>query len=216
MIESATNYRVLTPRATLTGLGDSLANLLVAPLPEGALCWVIAEASLWRLAKSSLAAVGPTVIATSKGVGVPGRWIEYGAGGDAEPPTILAANASGPFDFPISGDFGEPPGMSVTFDASLAGQEFIISAWAEITNGDLVNPHSWNAALLLNNDIVTPIIATALSELAAGGTVLAHMQYLHVLVADDPSPTFTPGYQADGAGPDLILGCISVIRNPPP
>lgn len=81
MIEAATNYRLLTPRATLTGLGDSLANVITNVLPDGALCWVLAEESLWRFSRHSTAAVSSTVIATSRGAGVPGRWIEYGAGG---------------------------------------------------------------------------------------------------------------------------------------
>lgn len=90
MIEAATNYRMLTPRATLTGGADSLANVIADPLPNGALCWVIAEDSLWRFAKYSTAGVTSTCIATSRGAGVPGRWLEYGAGGGGGGANVLS------------------------------------------------------------------------------------------------------------------------------
>ena len=58
---SAAQYRVLDPKALLTGAdGDSLENVLIDPLPDGALCWVIAEEAMYRLAKFSLTAPSGT------------------------------------------------------------------------------------------------------------------------------------------------------------
>jgi hypothetical protein len=66
---------VIDTRLTLLGpTGDALENMIVEPLPNGSLCWVINENSLWYLAKYSLDAVSASVIATSKGAGVAGRW----------------------------------------------------------------------------------------------------------------------------------------------
>lgn len=80
---SAVSYRVLDPKPLLLGAsGDSLQNVIVDPYPNGALVFVEDQASIYRLAKNSLAAVSaPDIIATARGAGSPGRWIKYAAGG---------------------------------------------------------------------------------------------------------------------------------------
>jgi hypothetical protein len=79
MHNSATPYRVLDPKLTLTGAsGDSLQNTIVDPLPNGSVAWVIAENGFWYLAKYSTEAVGADVIATIRGSGSPGRWKRVG------------------------------------------------------------------------------------------------------------------------------------------
>ncbi len=57
------------------GQGDSLQELAVTILPDGAVCSV-ATVGVYQLDKTSVAAVSaPDVIATSAGSGVPGRWL---------------------------------------------------------------------------------------------------------------------------------------------
>jgi len=71
---SDTALRLLAPRANLlgTGDGDSLQNINTTYLPNGAFCWVNANATLYRLDKTSTAASAPdAVIVPASG---PGRW----------------------------------------------------------------------------------------------------------------------------------------------
>jgi hypothetical protein len=66
--------RLLTPRPMLLGTGDadSLQNVDTTELPNGALCWVVSNATLYRLDAASTAASAPdAVIVPASG---PGRW----------------------------------------------------------------------------------------------------------------------------------------------
>lgn len=72
---AATALRLLAPRAVAlgTGDGDSLQNVDTTELPNGALCWVNGDATLFRLDKLSTEAASPDlVIVPASG---PGRWI---------------------------------------------------------------------------------------------------------------------------------------------
>ena len=74
MQNAATALRLLAPRAALlgTGNGDSLQNVNTTELPNGALCWVNANATLYRLDRTSVAASAPdAIIVPASG---PGRW----------------------------------------------------------------------------------------------------------------------------------------------
>jgi hypothetical protein len=77
--KAAVAFRLLGPRQGLSGpIPESLENIIIDPLPDGALCWVITEQQLYYLDKHSMAAVAPPdVIATSKGPGFPGRWVKF-------------------------------------------------------------------------------------------------------------------------------------------
>lgn len=83
----AVSFRLLSPRATLLGAsGTSLENIIIDPLEDGSLSFVVAENAVYYLAKESvLAPAPPLIIATSKGVGVPGRWIQLTGGGGIGP-----------------------------------------------------------------------------------------------------------------------------------
>jgi hypothetical protein len=75
MQNADTALRLLTPRPTLLGTGDadSLQNVNTTELPNGALCWVVSNATLYRLDAASTAASAPdAVIVPAAG---PGRWI---------------------------------------------------------------------------------------------------------------------------------------------
>jgi hypothetical protein len=75
MQHAATTLRLLAPRANLLGTGDSdsLQNVDTTELPNGALCWVNANATLYRLDSLSVAASAPdAIIVPASG---PGRWI---------------------------------------------------------------------------------------------------------------------------------------------
>jgi hypothetical protein len=70
-----TALRLLAPRASVlgTGDGDSLQNIDTTILANGSLCWVNANATLYRLDKLSVAASAPdAVIVPASG---PGRWV---------------------------------------------------------------------------------------------------------------------------------------------
>jgi len=75
-------YRLLSPVDTLLGAdGTALENVIIEPLPDGSLCFVKDQAFLYALHKFSLAAVSfPTIIATSEGASVRGRWVQQSSG----------------------------------------------------------------------------------------------------------------------------------------
>jgi hypothetical protein len=71
--------RLNTPVATLAGADDSLAAINTTDLPNGALCFVNENESLYELRKGSSATVdSPNIIAPTQGG--EGRWFLYGAG----------------------------------------------------------------------------------------------------------------------------------------
>jgi hypothetical protein len=72
MIQSATAYRQVGARATLLGADDSLENIVSSPLPDGAECWVIENASVYRFDKASTEAPNGTRIVAPIAGG--GRW----------------------------------------------------------------------------------------------------------------------------------------------
>ena len=77
MPQSPADYRILQPKRQLLGSGDgfSLENLIVDPLPDGALCFVLDQRNWYTLDKFSTALVAaPAIIATGRGAGAPGRW----------------------------------------------------------------------------------------------------------------------------------------------
>jgi hypothetical protein len=79
-MSSPADLRILEPRAVLLGLGNpnSLQNILVDQLPDGAICYVLDQGRPHVLRKFSTAAVSsPAVIATARGASVPGRWIGF-------------------------------------------------------------------------------------------------------------------------------------------
>lgn len=121
MNNSAVAYRILDPKLTLTGAsGDALENEIVDPLPDGSVCWVIAEAGFWFLNKYSLATPGADVIATSKGAGVRGRWIRVGTSGSGFEPTFAQiVLSSGAFTLGSSGLWQAMPTSETTYSALL-------------------------------------------------------------------------------------------------
>jgi hypothetical protein len=81
----AVPYRLLPAAETLLGAAGSLENYL-DPLKSGALCWVRDQGALYSFEKDSTAAVSaPSIIATARGAGVPGRWIRYVAASSTLP-----------------------------------------------------------------------------------------------------------------------------------
>lgn len=78
---AAVGYRILAPRAQLTGAGDgdALTNVIPDPLPNGSICYVVSESDYYKLDKFSTAPpVPPLVVATATGVG---RWVKLQTGG---------------------------------------------------------------------------------------------------------------------------------------
>jgi len=212
---SAINYRLLDPKTVLLGGGDgeSLENVIIDPLPNGALCFVNDQDAVYRLAKFALTAVSaPDVIATSRGAGVPGRWVKItgtSAGGGIE---VLAANASElPFDLPNTGEFGTPTGLSVTFGPSVTGDMFVVQVWAETVNESLSTQAIQGQITL---DAVSVFDSQISHEVAVNANTFAPLQYVVTLLADNPAPVFSAGYRAFGAGVDLTAASISVTKIP--
>lgn len=81
-MSAAVDYRLLAPVATLLGSdGTALENVIIGPLVNGSLCFVGDQGFIYALHKHSLAAVSfPTIIATSEGAGVRGRWVQQSSG----------------------------------------------------------------------------------------------------------------------------------------
>lgn len=59
---SDTNYRLLSSRRRLQGVGDAeaLSNIVVDPIPDGAHCFVMSEQQLYYLDKQSGAPAAST------------------------------------------------------------------------------------------------------------------------------------------------------------
>lgn len=122
---AAVGYRLLAPRASLSGTGDSLNNIITSPLPDGAQCFVTANRTLYILDKTSTAAAdGSTIIAP---IGGAGRWVaQSGAAALAQP----GADAFGTTSVPGTGVIGtltlttELFSDGVTVD--LPGNRFVI------------------------------------------------------------------------------------------
>lgn len=77
---ASVSFRILGPRATLLGSGDSdaLQNVNTRPLPDGAMCWVSEQTAYYVLHKNSTdAPVPPMIIAPASG---PGRWFQFTGG----------------------------------------------------------------------------------------------------------------------------------------
>jgi len=71
--------RILTPVATLAGADDALAAINTTGLPNGCLCFVNENESLYEFRAASAATVdSPNIIAPTQGGS--GRWFLYGAG----------------------------------------------------------------------------------------------------------------------------------------
>ena len=159
-LNSAVYYRLLSPRDTLLGsTGAALENGIVDPLEDGALCWVNAENALYYLDKESLAAPAPPlVIATSRGAGVPGRWIraaaagvgptgDTGPTGDAGPTgdTGPTGNTGPTGEAPYTMIFGNGGGIAAgefmaafgAFDFNVSGVDETASEFMAFRNGTL-------------------------------------------------------------------------------
>lgn len=66
-------YRILAPRASISGTSDSVAAINPTPLADGAMVFCLANHSNYRLDKNSTAAAdGVQVLSTVTGVG---RWL---------------------------------------------------------------------------------------------------------------------------------------------
>jgi len=74
--------RIMPPRTALVPgagvpTGEALNNWMPEELVDGAMCYVLSEGSIFIFDKFSMAAETASIIATCKGIDVPGRWIEY-------------------------------------------------------------------------------------------------------------------------------------------
>lgn len=122
--------------------------------------------------------------------------------------SALASNATVPFDIPNAGSFIVPTGMTLTFGQCYAGDVFIIDAWVQVSElGG--NARDVDARVYLDG---ATLLTTALYEVAANGFLHFPVKYVHTLASDNASPDFAIGYRADGAGPDVTAGSISVTR----
>lgn len=96
---AAVGLRVLAPRATLLGSGDSdsLQNVNTTPLPDGSLCWVGDQTAFYVLHKDGTdTPISPIVVAPAAG---PGRWFQIPTGDGTGLPTELT-----PYNFGAVGD----------------------------------------------------------------------------------------------------------------
>lgn len=75
---SSVASRTIGSRATLTGLGNSLENVITTELDDGARCYVTSDHAEWQLHRDSTATPSSTVLAPIAG---PGRWMKNTGGG---------------------------------------------------------------------------------------------------------------------------------------
>ncbi len=77
-VRSSLASRTIGARATLTGLGNSLENVITYGLDDGSRCYVTGDHSEWQLQRDSTASPGSTVVVPIAG---PGRWLKNTGGG---------------------------------------------------------------------------------------------------------------------------------------
>lgn len=101
MSQAAVAYRQVGARSTVLGAVDSLENIVSSPLPDGAECWVIENASVYRLDKAStVAPAGAQIVAPIAGGG---RWYRLAVS------PIQIQSVSAPYGF-ISTNTSTTPG----------------------------------------------------------------------------------------------------------
>jgi hypothetical protein len=126
--------RVLGARALLLGSsGDSLENIDVGAIDDGALCLVLDQRAVYQLNRSSVAAVSPPdVIATSAGAGVSGRWLKYPA---ATPPAGSLV--------PLTREIYADPGRATSTEDGSIGEPYkTAQAALDVVNAD-VSTERW-------------------------------------------------------------------------
>jgi hypothetical protein len=118
-------------RDVLTGTGNpqSLANVNTTELPNGALCMVATDGTLWRLDKTS--SIAPSGEAVAPGSG-PGRWLLFEVGAFSSPP--VGVNGSGSNGFPVGGSWGQPSTNSFAIQ-QIAGN---LNSWALTASGGIL------------------------------------------------------------------------------
>jgi hypothetical protein len=220
-LTGAANTLALTQQQKFLGISHTSATTLTVPanatvaFPVGTTIMVM-QAGVGRLAVA--AALGVT-IRSAAGLKARAQYSalrlykiatnEWVLDGDLATDTVsvLASNAS-TFDIPNSGTYGSPTGMSVTFGQCYAGDRFLIDAWAQITEGG-GNAREVTSRLWLDG---ATLITTQALEVGANGVIHFASKYLHTLASDNADPEFAAAYLADGAGPDVTAGAISVTR----
>jgi len=151
-------YRLLAPVDTLLGsTGAALENVIITPLEDGSLCFVRDQSFIYALHKHSLAAVSfPTVIATSEGAGVRGRWVQQSSGSvGSTGPTgpegsgVKVAGALGNADANLDSTLGTKWTANTnrtalrTYTLLAAGAETYVSQIIEVT-GSGTDPQALN------------------------------------------------------------------------
>lgn len=99
------SLRVLAPRATTVGDGDSLENIIPTTLPNGAECWVQSQQASYRYQRASvLAPNGVNVVAPINGVG---RWMQQSA---PLAPNVVYVSSLADLPAPVAGVISLAPG----------------------------------------------------------------------------------------------------------
>lgn len=136
---SSVALRILGPRATLQGaIENSLEGVNTETLPDGALCYVSAEAKRYGLHRSSVVSPNPPdVIAPIAG---PGRWIVEAGGSISIPFPVGDIDATGiPDGYVVSasGDVAIWGPVPTAFDVTsfqLVGGITLVEAGTTVTN----------------------------------------------------------------------------------
>ena len=80
-------------------ISDTQANITaqVSDVQDGVLCWAVTEQTWWQLIKTSVAPLGPNVLATFSGLG---RWLRF---------TLVVANYDDALIWNLNGNFAGYP-----------------------------------------------------------------------------------------------------------
>jgi hypothetical protein len=193
--------RVLTPTRLLLGPGspDSLENVGVRELPDGAQCYVLDPAAgpfgaLYVLRRNSTDPVSPpNVIATSYGAAVPGRWFRQNASGGAG--TVLVADQGVPLGAASVLDF-VGPGVST---ALALGTATVTIPGGGSTSGATA---AVEAVVTFNGGAVQNVGAPL-----PAGAIVVESKVRVVQPWDQPAATVLVGI---GASPSLLLDAAEV------
>jgi hypothetical protein len=134
-----------------------------------------------------------------------------GSGGDV---LSIATAENLPFDIPISGSYGTPDNMTIAFVDGAPGDKFEVVISAFIANGD-VSTHSVNGRIFWTDfDVNDHVLAnTPPFEVQGEGQYYLVMHAVLELADAQATFSFSAGFLADGAGPDVTAyAYISVTR----